>query len=170
MASYVLGDDVVLDGFWKSFKKAVVRSPIVQAAKFVVHPVKQTKAALKTISRFDPTSKRAKYRNVTRVGLVGAAVVTGGLLAPGLLGAAATGLKGVSAFRKPPKTITPDPAGLPLNSFTDNTPSPREADASIASQYGAQPATSDKRPMIGLGIAAVAAAVTVFALVSKKKA
>lgn len=192
MSSYTLnGDDILLGGFWSSVKKVVVHSPVGQTAKFIAHPVKESKAAIKTIARFDPTAKSAKYGNITKgvlIGsaLAGAALLTGGgALAVGAGMASAVVEGGKTAFtpvRKSPKTIAGNPlaavqnlinpslSSLPLNSFTDTPTSltTRPADAQIAEQY----ATSNKTPsntpvtVIGLGVVALGVAVL---LLSKKK-
>lgn len=70
--SEVFGDDILFGG-----------GKLAQFGKFVK---KQTKAASKTVARFDPTSKTAKYGNVTKgilagAALIGATVLTGGIAA-----------------------------------------------------------------------------------------
>lgn len=172
MSSYTLnGDDVLFGAFLPGIKKTF-------------------KAASKTIARFDPTAKNAKYGNITKgilagTALAGAALLTGGgalAVGTGLVSAGETGIKiGGTPVRKPPKGITPDAlqlvqnlsapltGGMPLNSFTDmNTAlTARPADSAIASQY----ATSNKQSklpitVIGLSVAGLAVAVL---LLSKKK-
>lgn len=142
MSSYTLSGDDILFGaniFQKAgkiLKKAAVHSPIGQAVKFVAHPIKQTKAAITTIARFDPTAKTAKYSNVTKgvlagAALAGATILTGGgaaVVAGGLASAAGTGF-GIARkpVRKPPKTIAPDiipgvasPGTVPSAQYMDN--------------------------------------------------
>jgi hypothetical protein len=195
MSSYSLcgdytayGDDVMLGGKgWNKFKKFVSKTPIASAVKFVAHPIKETKAAVKTIARFDPTAKTAKYGNVTKGVLIGAAAVAGTVLtlgagagiaaiaagsAPGVLGAAK--LAGTKV-RTPPKTIAPDlsvdpnaptlTTSLPLNSFTDTTGVP-SANAAIMQQYSSSAKKSDTNNMLLIGGGALAV-ITVLYLATK---
>lgn len=186
MSSYTpFGDDVLFGGFWSGVKKLASKTPIVSAIKFVAHPVKETKAAVKTVARFDPTSKTAKYSNVTKGALaigaaVGATVLTAGVAGPGALALVGAALPGVGTaitpVRKPPKTIastgsssftSSSSGGAPLNTYTDSVPSDRPADTAIMSQYDNTVDTS-KKPVIGLGMALVAAGIAAYALSIKK--
>jgi len=198
MSSYsVLGDDVLFGGKKKTkfgktiLGKLLVRNPVVQAAKFVVHPIKQTKAALKTISRFDPTAKTAKYGNITKGALmVGAAAglmaVTGGVAAAPIASKIAlAGLKkGITPVRRPPKTIAPPleqnvatgetaPSGdalyraEPINSFTDNTGAIPSGSADAAAYDTSLPSVkAGSSSIMLLGIMAV---IGVGIYLSKKK-
>ena len=140
MSSYTLsGDDAVFFGGKNIFQKiggaiasgakSLVKLDETIVTKAFIEPVKllydskTQKAASKTLARFDPTAKNAKYGNVTKgviiaSAAVGAAALTGGA-GLALLGAAVPGLttavKGAVSPYKPPKTIAPDP----LNSLTN---------------------------------------------------
>jgi len=153
MSSYTAyGEDVLfganlLKRAGKFIKGAAVNSPIGQAVKFVAHPIKETKAAIKTIARFDPTAKTAKYSNVTKGVLVGSAlagatILTGGgaaVVAGGLFSAAGTGLSiGRKPVRKPVKRTSPaitagvPSAGtVPSDSYMYTPPAPSYSDAAI---------------------------------------
>ena len=173
------GDDVMFGGKILNFLK---KSPIVSAAKFVIHPIKESKAAIKTVARFDPTSKTSKYGKQTKGALIGAAlagaaILTGGgalAVGAGIASAAATGWqvgKKNKPVRTPPKTITQplqqnapgSPPPLPINSFTDTAAAPPPmaniADNAIASQYAttAKPAKNNLMIIGLLGAAALAA-------------
>jgi len=191
MSSYsVLGDDVLFGGKKKTkfgktiLGKLLVRNPVVQAAKFVVHPIKQTRAAFKTIARFDPTAKTAKYGNVTKGALmVGAAAglmaVTGGTIAAPIASKIAlAGLKkGITPVRRPPKTIggggtSPSGQALyhtnPINAFTDTTGGTVPSSSADAAAYDTgAPVKSGASGIMMFGILAAIGAGIYF--VSKKK-
>jgi hypothetical protein len=102
MASYingefVYGDEEMLGKFLPGLMKVVKKTPIGAAVKFIAHPIKETKAAVTTIARFDPTSSTAKYGKATRTGLLVAAAIGAGVLTAGVGTAAIGGALGVSA-------------------------------------------------------------------------
>jgi hypothetical protein len=190
MSSYSLSGENFFGGkniFQKAGKYLVKASPIASAIKFVANPIKETKAAVKTVARFDPTAKTAKYGNVTKgvlatAALATAAILTGGgalAVAGGIASAAATG-GGIAMkpVRTPPKGISPDiipnvaeaTGALPINSFTDTVTTPttavRSADSAVIAQY----ATSAKKPdtMSIVAIACVAASIGALLLFSRK--
>lgn len=112
MASYSLDGDIMLGGVSKWL------ASIDPTSK------KNRKAALKTLARFDPTAKNAKYGYLTKGVLLGGAALTGGLLLGGTAlaslstplikvgtGAAASGLISTMLPKIPatqePQVITP---------------------------------------------------------------
>jgi hypothetical protein len=183
MSSYTLGDDIMYGGFGKKFVKFLGKSPVGAAVKFVAHPVKESKAALKTISRFDPTSKTAKYGNITKgilaaSALTAAAILTGGgalAVGAGIASAAGTGIGiGRKPVRKPPKTIASVPTDSIQPSAVMEYAAPamaNAADAAIAASAtgaGFKPASTDKlSPTVIIGCAGVA--IIALALFSSKK-
>lgn len=183
MSSYSLSaDDVLFDGFWSGVKKVAAKSPIVSAVKFVAHPIKESKAALKTIARFDPTSKTAKYGNFTKGVLTGtalgvAAVLTGGgalAVGAGAASAAATARKiSITPVRKPVKGITPPVVtGVPsINTVTEaplNTLMAPRSSAPLTNQPASYTSSSkpDNSKLYIIGGGAVVALI-VFVLASK---
>lgn len=185
MSTYTqYGDDVLFGG--TKFKntilgKIITKSPVVSAAKFVIHPIKETKAAIKTIARFDPTAKTAKYGNITKgvlaaSALTAAAVLTGGgalAVAGGIAGAAGTGLKiGMTPVRKPAPRITPtieqnvatayaDPGtqmqAAPLNTYVaqGGGGSGAPQSSNVEAYSGSAPQSSSSSTAMILGVVAV---------------
>lgn len=156
MSSYTFGDDVLLGSMFSNFLKKTVVGKIVSApVKFIAHPIKETKAAVKTITRFDPTSSTAKYGTIGKMALgVGAVALTAGIAVP-LIGQALT-----TPVRIPPKTIAPEipvsSTSTPINTFTETqapqaqTEMSRPADQQIAETYATtdKPKTSNKSAII----------------------
>jgi hypothetical protein len=187
MSSYSLqGDDVLFDGLWTSIKKVAAKSPIGAAVKFIANPIKGVKEASKTIARFDPTSKTAKYGNFTKGVLAGAAltvaaVATGGgalAVAGGVANAAATARKiSITPVRKPAKGVTPPvipnapgittATKVPLNAITSAPALANPADRAIAvSAYTDSAKKPDNSKLLIIGGAA-AISLVVFILASK---
>lgn len=186
---YYGSDEFLGKNIFQKIGKAIAKSPIGAAAKFVVNPVKETKAAIKTIARFDPTAKTAKYGNVTKGVLIGAAAIAGTVLTAGAgagLAAIAAGSGGgvlagaklaATPVRTPPKTIAPDLSlenssgipsfQLPLNSFSDTTQSQiPAANAAIMAQYSTSAKKDDTTNMLLIGGGALAV-ITVLYLATK---
>jgi hypothetical protein len=199
MSTYSMyGDDVLFGG--TPFKKTLLgkfltKNPVVSVAKFVINPIKESKAAIKTIARFDPTAKTAKYGNITKgvlatAALTGAAILTGGTalaVAGGIAGAAGTGLKiGMTPVRQPAPRITPAidqgvtvgniaPSGeyytAPANAYIDPNAGGGGASpsspSSVASYSNAPPTQNSISPTMIFGVVAVVGVAVL--LMSKKK-
>jgi hypothetical protein len=195
MSSYTLsGDDVLFGGknvFQKIGKALVKVSPLAATIKFVANPVKETKAAVKTVARFDPTSKTAKYGNVTKGALIGAAAVGATVLTLGAaagVGAIAAGAAGgimagaklaATPVRRPVTGNTPtiipgvDSMGAPTSNtlvdstgYTQGSPENQPAPQLQNDTSATDAATTKKSSMVV--IACVAASIGVLLLTMKK--
>jgi hypothetical protein len=170
------GDDVLFGGkniFQKigSAVKSVVTAPI----KFVLNPVKESKAALKTIARFDPTAKTAKYGNITKGALmIGAAAVAAPFVGPAALALAKAGAQtGLTPVRKPVPYTSPQ-----ILPGVDSMSAPSSNVLIDSTGYTSQPIVNQPAPPMMaafpdktnlLAIGCVVAAVGAFIYFSKQK-